>query len=133
MKTLSIFLLACSFTFFSNNDIAAQSKKTETFEVSGNCGMCKSNIEKAAKAAGASYAVWNEESKKLTVTYAKNTSTAKIQQKIAAAGYDNAGAKAADEAYNKLHACCQYERTLNAEMKAVQDEKACTTGGDCCK
>jgi periplasmic mercuric ion binding protein len=133
MKTLQIFLLACFFTIVSNNDAVAQSKKTETFDVSGNCGMCKSNIEKAAKAAGASYAVWNETSKKLTVKYAKNTSTAKIQQKVAEAGYDNAGAKASDEAYNKLHACCQYERALKADLKAVKDDKACSSGADCCK
>lgn len=133
MKTLQIFLLACLFNIVSNNEVLAQSKKTETFDVSGNCGMCKSNIEKAAKAAGASYAAWNVDSKKLTVKYAKNTSTAKIQQKIAEAGYDNAGAKASDEAYNKLHGCCQYERTLKAEMKTVADGKTCSSGADCCK
>ncbi len=133
MKTLQIFLLACLFTIISNNDAVAQSKKSETFDVSGNCGMCKSNIEKAAKAAGASYASWNVDSKKLTVKYAKNTSTAKIQQKIAEAGYDNAGARASDEAYNKLHGCCQYERSLKAEIKALKDEKACASGADCCK
>ncbi len=133
MKTLQLFLFACLFTIVSNNDAAAQSKKTETFDVSGNCGMCKSNIEKAAKSAGASYASWSEESKKLTVKYAKNTSTAKIQQKIAEAGYDNAGAKASDEAYNKLHGCCQYERTLKAEIKAAKGDKNCASGADCCK
>ncbi len=133
MKTLQILLLAFLFIIISNNNALAQSQKTETFDVSGNCGMCKSNIEKAAKSAGASYASWDVDAKKLTVKYAKNTSTAKIQQKIAAAGYDNAGAKASDEAYNKLHGCCQYERTLKAEIKSFTDEKACTSGADCCK
>ncbi|MCH5715900.1 copper chaperone [Niabella hibiscisoli] len=133
MKTLQIFLLACLFTIVSNSEAVAQSKKAETFDVSGNCGMCKSNIEKAAKAAGASYASWSADSKKLTVKYAKNTSAAKIQQKIAEAGYDNAGAKASDEAYNKLHGCCQYERTLKAEIKTAKDDKACASGADCCK
>lgn len=132
MKTLQLFLLACLFTIVSNNDAFAQSKKTETFNVSGNCGMCKSNIEKAAKSAGASYADWNEDSKKLTVKYAKNTTTAKIQQKIAEAGYDNAGAKASEEAYNKLHGCCQYERTVKAEINAGKDNKA-GAEDSCCK
>ncbi len=141
MKTLQIFLLACLFTIISNSDALAQSKKTETFDVAGNCGMCKSNIEKAAKSAGASYAAWNVDSKKLTVKYAKNTSTEKIQQKIAEAGYDNAGAKASDEAYNKLHGCCQYERkALSAKEKmdccSNPSEQACckeSPAKDCCK
>jgi cell division septal protein FtsQ len=41
--------------------------KTEKIKVWGNCEMCKAKIEKAAKAAGASYALWNEEAKILTV------------------------------------------------------------------
>ena len=46
--------------------------------------MCKSSIEKAAKAAGATTAEWNKDSKALTVTYnSTSTNTAKIQQKIA--------------------------------------------------
>ena len=34
----------------------------------------------------------------------------KVGEKIAAVGYDNEMATAPDEVYNKLHACCQYER-----------------------
>ena len=133
MKTLQFFLFVCLFIGF-NNSASAQAKKAETFDVSGNCGMCKSNIEKAAKAAGATYAVWDVEAKKLSVKYGKNTSVAKIQQKIAAAGYDNAGAKASDESYNKLHGCCQYERVLKAEIKTVGGDNACASpDASCCK
>ena len=120
----------------------AQSK-TETFKVSGNCGMCKSKIEKAAKEAGAQSASWNEDTKDLTVTYkTSSTNTAKIQKKIASVGYDNAGAKASDESYKKLHGCCQYDRTEStsdhheAHMDCCKDGK-CTKEGhdgkDCCK
>src|SRR5689334_13513788 len=85
--------------------------KTETFKVSGNCGMCKTKIEKAAKDAGAATAIWNMKAKELTITYnSSTTNTAKIQKKIADVGYDNAGFTATAEAYNKLHSCCQYER-----------------------
>jgi hypothetical protein len=103
--------------------------KTEKFNVLGNCGMCKSTIEKAAKSAGATTATWNQETKELTVRY-KSTSTnaAKIQQKIAAAGYDNVGFKATDESYKKLHACCQYDRT-----EATTTQASCCADGTACK
>src|SRR5688500_11529865 len=97
----AFFLMAMTIT------VSAQDK-TEKFNVSGNCGMCKNKIEKAAKAAGATYASWDEDTKQLEVTYnSTTTSAAKIQEKIAETGYDNAGAKATDEAYNKLHGCCK--------------------------
>ncbi len=123
--------------------------KTETFQVSGNCGMCKSKIEKAAKDAGAQKASWNKDSKKLTVTYSSSsTNTAKIQKMIAEAGYDNAGFKATNEAYNKLHSCCQYDRngatvkengcSDDCSMKDGKDKDCCKDaksgkGADCCK
>jgi mercuric ion binding protein len=119
MKTLKITTLFAFFMAITSISFA-QTTKTETFKVSGNCGMCKSKIEKAAKEAGATYASWDADTKDLTVKY-KSTSTnaAKIQQKIAGVGYDNAGFKATDDTYNKLHGCCKYDRTA--------DEKA-----DCC-
>jgi periplasmic mercuric ion binding protein len=90
---------------------AASKLATDTFNVNGVCGMCKKNIEKAAKTAGAASALWSEETHVLTVKYnAKKTSVDKIQKQIAAAGYDNVGATAAQEAYDKLHGCCKYER-----------------------
>ncbi|MEN9349614.1 MAG: hypothetical protein RL372_592 [Bacteroidota bacterium] len=85
--------------------------KSETFKVWGNCGMCKSTIEKAAKEAGASAAVWNKATKMLKITYAEAvTSNAKIQEKIAAAGYDTKDLTAPDAVYSELPECCQYER-----------------------
>ncbi|MBK7434614.1 MAG: hypothetical protein IPI66_12455 [Chitinophagaceae bacterium] len=51
--------------------------------------MCKKVIEKSAKTAGATAAVWDEDSKELKVTYASNkTNSTKIQQAIAKSGYD---------------------------------------------
>lgn len=97
--------------------------KTETFNVSGNCGMCKTKIEKAAKDAGASAASWDVDAKQLTVTYkSSTTNAAKIQQKVAEVGYDNAGFKATAEAYNKLHGCCKYER----ETAAASENHSCS-------
>jgi periplasmic mercuric ion binding protein len=136
MKTLKIFSLA-AVSMLLSTVIIAQSK-TETFKVSGNCGMCKTKIEKAAKEAGAKEASWNADSKELTVTYkSSSTNAAKIQEKIAAVGYDNVGFKATNEAYDKLHGCCKYERTTATdEMDCCKGGK-CTMAGhdgkDCCK
>ncbi len=140
MKTFKIFSLL--FTALAITTISFAQVKTETFAVSGNCGMCKSNIEKAAKSAGATKATWSEESKSLTVEYnSKKTSTEKIQQQIADAGYDNAGVKASETSYKKLHACCQYDRTAtpNPDAKPTMDEKCAKDcadkdgKADCCK
>jgi hypothetical protein len=134
MKTHKIFsalLFSCIITA-----AYSQKTKTETFKVSGNCGMCESKIEKAAKSAGASYAEWDKDTKVITVKYNTSSSNlAKIQQGIAEAGYDNAGAKATNESYDKLHNCCKYERT--DAVKACCDNEKCSKEGcagmDCCK
>ena len=91
--------------------VNAQSVKTETIKVYGNCAQCKSHIQKAATSAGASLAKWNVDTKVLTITYdATKTDSKKIQSKIAEAGYDTQDATASDAAYNKLDECCQYDR-----------------------
>ena len=139
MKTFKILSLAAIAIALSTS-VSAQTK-TATFHVSGNCGMCKSKIEKAAKDAGAKSAEWNEETKNITVSYkTSSTNTAKIQQKIASAGYDNAGAKASNESYNKLHGCCKYDRE-GAAKTACCDDANCKhekedhhdAKADCCK
>ena len=138
MKTIKLFsfaLIACCISASS----FAQKNISETLKVSGECGMCKTKIEKAAKTAGASYAIWDVDSKVLTVKYnSKTTNTAKIQQAVAATGYDTENFKTTDEAYNKLHACCKYDRDMMQKMTmdCCKDGK-CTMEGhdgkDCCK
>ena len=129
LKIFSVLFLSIAFTNLSY----AQDAKTETIPVSGNCGMCKDKIEKAAKEAGAKDAEWNVETKTLTIKYsAATTNTAKIQQGIAAVGYDTRDVKAADEAYDKLHGCCKYDRkSLKKEEKPGTD--AAKAKADCCK
>ena len=128
---------------------ASAQTKTESFKVSGNCGMCKTKIEKAAKEAGAKSADWNAEKQELTVTFkSSSTNAAKIQENIAKVGYDNAGAKATTEAYDKLHGCCKSVRSASAtEEGCCSGESKCTDGDkghksdksthnakvDCCK
>lgn len=120
MKSNIILSVIALFLFTS---VSAQKK--ETVKVWGNCGMCQKTIETAAKSAGASEAEWNTETKMLTVAYkGKKTNLTKIEQAVAAVGYDTQNFTAPDEVYNKLHGCCQYDR---------KNETAAKAHGDCCK
>lgn len=140
MKKQSI-LLSVAFLFVFGNISFAQRVKKESIKVWGNCGMCKKSIETAATKAGASAADWNTETKMLSVSYnAKKSSNEKIQQAIAAVGYDTKDLTAPEEAYNKLHACCQYDR--KAEQATAKKETCCSQDKsakedcksmDCCK
>jgi copper chaperone CopZ len=112
MKTIN-FMAVLLFGLFSTTATIAQTStiKKETIKVWGNCGSCKKKIEKAAKTAGASAASWNEETQELKVSYNSNRSSSeKIQQSIANAGYDTQDFKGDDNAYKKLDACCKYPR-----------------------
>ena len=136
MKTLRIFSFIAILITISQFSFAQS--KTETIPVSGNCGMCKKHIEKAAHDAGATSATWNKDTKVLTLRYnSSSTNTAKIQESIAAAGYDTRDIKAPDAAYQKLDACCQYDRESGqkpsccADAKCVKKDGKCTGTGDC--
>lgn len=93
--------------------IAFAGEKTEKFDVKGNCGMCEKRIEKAALSVeGVSKADWNKESKQVELTFNdEKTSVGKVQKAIAEAGHDTKMHKAENEVYNKLPACCKYDRT----------------------
>ena len=106
MKSFKMLMLAV-LTSFS----ASAQEKTDSFKVYGNCGMCKKRIEKAAVSEGVSQAVWNVDTKLMTVTFnsAKITNE-EIQKRIAAAGHDTEKFRADDKVYEKLPGCCLYER-----------------------
>lgn len=127
IKILSVFALAICLS-----GVAIAQQKTETIKVAGECGMCKKKIEKSAKEAGASYASWDVTTKLLTVKYnSTSTNAAKIQEKIAAVGYDTPDFKATDKAYNKLDGCCQYDRTASKAMMSCCGEKCEMKDGKC--
>lgn len=93
----------------------AQSVKTTTFVVKGNCNDCKERIENAADIKGVKLLKWDSDSQVATVTYDESkTSLLKIQEAIASAGYDAGEVKGNDKAYWKLPKCCQY-RTNKCE------------------
>lgn len=117
---LGSFILVCVFSFhgFAKNT-------TDSVKVLGNCESCKARIEKAAKQAGAAKADWSDKTQVLTVSYDDaSTSLLAIEKQIAFAGHDTRDVKATTQAYEKLHSCCQYDRTGMTGGKACdKDEK----------
>lgn len=103
-------LVLVSIAFVSVNAFGATKK--ETVKVWGNCGMCKKTIEKSLKGVeGIESATWNKTTKILSVSYDDSKITIKkIEEKVAASGYDTQNVKANDGAYNNLAECCQYDR-----------------------
>jgi len=116
ITTLIFFLSSYTSSF-------AQQSSTITFDVAGNCGMCKQRIEKAAKIKGVSEASWDSQTGKATVTFHPNTTTAlNIKQAIADAGHDTDETRAKDDVYEKLHQCCLYERLGDAKENQDKHE-----------
>ncbi len=109
-KVFIIYLLISPFV------LVAQNKNTEkvSFEVTGNCEMCKKRIEKSALTVkGVKAANWDIPSNLISIVYNPNRATLlKIQNSIAQVGHDTALAKAPDEIYNELPICCIYRRTI---------------------
>ena len=83
--------------------------------VRGNCGMCKSTIEKAALSVdGVEEASWSTESKILDIKTKSSLDsiTIKIHQAVADSGYDTELISAMEENYSSLPGCCQYNREM---------------------
>jgi copper chaperone CopZ len=118
MKTINIIIIVLLSIGLGSNSYAQMqdhstmnmgTSKTETLKVSGNCGMCKARIEKAAKIDGVSKAEWDAKTKTLSATFdPAKTSIDAIAKKVAAAGHDNEKFKAEDKIYKSLPGCCQY-------------------------
>jgi copper chaperone CopZ len=115
MKTKAIYLTMV-ITLMSVTTAFGQAK-TEKFKVYGNCGMCESRIEKAAKSVdGVTAADWNKETKMIEVSFdASKTDIHKVHMTIAKAGHDTDMHKAKDETYNSLPGCCKYYRTAKTK------------------
>lgn len=105
-------LIACFAMLLSTAGFAQiKNAKTEKVKISGNCGMCKTTIEKSGNVKNVCSVKWNTETKMATISYdAKKTSKEAILKRISLVGYDNEMFTAPDEAYNNLHGCCQYDR-----------------------
>ncbi|MBS0010128.1 MAG: efflux RND transporter periplasmic adaptor subunit, partial [Bacteroidales bacterium] len=76
-------------------------------------------IEEAAKTVeGVSGADWDKETKMLSVNFdCANPVVKDVHEAVAAVGHDTKLFKAEDAVYDKLPACCKYERVKIAENK----------------
>jgi copper chaperone CopZ len=85
-----------------------------SFGVRGNCGMCKSTIEKAAKGVGGVMsAIWDVDQKKISVSYDDSkTAPMAIHTAIAASGYDTEKVAGSEAAYKDLPGCCKYDHEM---------------------
>ena len=94
------------------------SKETATTDISfgvrGNCGMCKSTIEKAANSVeGVAEATWDVDKKKIDVFFDDSkTDAMAIHNAIAASGYDTEKVEGREDAYNSLPGCCKYDHEM---------------------
>ncbi len=88
-------------------------KKTKlSFEVTGNCEMCKKRIEKATfSVKGVKVANWDIPSNIISIIHDPSKAPVEmIQKAIARTGHDTPLEKADDAVYDKLPMCCLYER-----------------------
>lgn len=112
MKKLFLVMLV----MLMGTTLQAQEKKSKNAKheltVKGNCEMCKKRIEKAAySVAGVKSAAWDMENKGLQIIMDDNKANVEeVHTAVAKAGHDTDKQKAKDEDYEKLHACCSYDR-----------------------
>ncbi len=115
-KTMMAIVLLLSITL-SNAQI--KNAKTEAVKVFGNCGMCKTKIEKAGNLKNIAQVDWNEDTKIATLTYDESkTNQDEILKRIALVGYDSEKFLAPADVYSKLPGCCQYEREAKTAVKS---------------
>ena len=104
------FILSISLAFLFISCGNSNEKKV-VFWVNGNCGMCKATIEKSLVVDGVYEAIWDKNTQELSVAFDSTLITLPtIATYVAKSGYDNKLVKGSDEAYEKLHECCKYER-----------------------
>lgn len=109
----------------TNTEVTQEIAMAElSFGVKGNCGMCKTTIEKAANSVeGVVNSNWDIAKKKIDVTFddAKTDEMA-IHNAIAASGYDTEKATGNLEAYNNLPECCKYDHDMMMNQTGEQQE-----------
>jgi len=108
---IALIVLAISFS------LSQESKISDTvFTAYGNCGSCKTRIEKALKIKEVKYAKWDKKKKLVAVAYDSSAiSLDSLQQRVAAVGHDTGKFKALDVVYQKLPSCCLYRSSQKSE------------------
>lgn len=103
------FALIAAFSLSFAQESTVQETQLKVF---GNCGMCKTRIEKAVAVKEVKYAKWNKTTKMLRIAFQTPGMTLdSLEQRIAAVGHDTEKFKAPDEVYASLPACCLYRNS----------------------
>lgn len=115
MKTTLLTLLALIVMGIGQ---AQDKNKSVSFEIKGNCGMCKSRIEKTAiKMKGVKFATWNVDTKEFkAIIDERKCSINDIKKGIAEVGHDSDGFTAPQEVYDSLPQCCKYRNPETQHM-----------------
>ncbi|MCF8253569.1 MAG: cation-transporting ATPase [Bacteroidia bacterium] len=115
MKSIKILLVLFISLFLSKVTFAQKATiQTDTLTVYGNCTQCKDRIEEACDQKGIKEALWNVDTKILTVVYnPAKISLEQIHEFIAVSGHDTNLKKADDSVYDKLPGCCLYREHPN--------------------
>ncbi|MDO5510570.1 MAG: heavy-metal-associated domain-containing protein [Weeksellaceae bacterium] len=120
-----IFLLLGFGLFFAQSSIS--NARTVSLAISGNCGMCKNKIEKAANQPAIAHLDWNQKTKTAKLTYdSHQTTPSQVMRKVAEVGYDNEFFLAKDEVYKNLHGCCLYDRNFKTKREAKKGDACCS-------
>lgn len=119
MKLISKLLVAITVLLsFTVCNAQIENSVTEKVKVFGNCGMCKTTIEKAGSLKNTAKVDWDADTQMATLTYdSKKTDQDAILKRIALSGYDGDKFLAPDDVYSKLPGCCQYDRVAKIAVK----------------
>jgi outer membrane receptor for ferrienterochelin and colicins len=126
MKKIKYLLLLwfaiTSITVYAQSNKQATKDTAVTFKVHGECIQCKTRIEDALKTKGVKSAIWNIDTKILSLVYnPAQISLDKIENKIVAVGHDVGNKKAKTSVYNNLPKCCYYRENETQENEAKVD------------
>ena len=116
-----MWFLSCNEQVIVKKAPTAETKVTTEFQsdysigVKGNCGMCKTTIEKAVKELEfISEAEWGIKSKILDIKFIDSSSfdLEAIDLAITKSGYETMNTTADQNAYEALPMCCKYDKNM---------------------
>ena len=99
----------------SNIDISTSTQSDYSIGVKGNCGMCKTTIEKAVKGLDfVENAEWGIQTKILDVEFSDSSifNLEKLNIAITESGYETMSSTANQSSYDALPGCCKYDRNM---------------------
>ena len=99
----------------SNIDISTSTQSDYSIGVKGNCGMCKTTIEKAVKGLDfVENAEWGIQTKILDVEFSDSSifDLEKLNIAITESGYETMSSTANQSSYDALPGCCKYDRNM---------------------